>query len=201
VQGTVSGKVADIQWRGSNGNSGTGFIAATGTGLLVGLTWAEGAIGSADAVVALQRPSEMVPITDVEARELKWVGYDLARAGKHAQAANALTKVVRYLAARSGEAKDSPALDNELTRLGMGSHAEPATDPSSRRGYLIDQGVPLFTLADSAFRSGQFTLFVYAIHRMMLMRRAFGHSPHNWRAATTSTRRNMRTSFTMPPGP
>ena len=106
VEGGVSGRVADLRWRGTGGDSGGGIIAVTGTGLLVGLTWAEGAITSADAVVAVQRPSETVPTTDDEARELKYVGYDLARAGKHAQAAEALTKVVSYLVARSGETKD-----------------------------------------------------------------------------------------------
>ena len=59
----------------------------------------------------------------------------------------------------------------------MGSRAEPANEPSFRRSYLIDQGIPLVTLSDSAFRAGQFSLFVYAMDRMMQVQRAFGRSP------------------------
>ena len=175
VAGTVSGNVAYLHWRGPGGEAGSGFLAVTRTGLLIGLTWVEGAVALADAVAAFQRPSEMVPVTDDEAQQLKWVGYDLAQAGKHKQAAEALTRVIRYYVARSGET-DPEALNKELMRRGMGSSVAPAPDLPSRRGYILYQGMPLVTLSDSAFRAGEYELFVYAMHRMIQYRHAFNRS-------------------------
>ncbi len=185
IAGAVSGRVADLHWRSPGGEPGNGFLAVTGAGLLVGLTWAEGAITSADAVVAMQGSSKTGPVTDVEARrlpttddeaqQLKLVGYDLAQAGKYQQAAEVLTKALRYFVARSGETEPD-LMDQKLVERGMGSRVAPAPDLPSRRSYVLAQGVLLVTLSDSAFRAGDYDLFVYAVHRMIRFQRAFNRS-------------------------
>ena len=162
IEGEISGRVVDLAWQNPQGGAGRGFLATTNSGLLIGLTWNDDA-SAPELVVAVQampqekqqsKPDIPTPTSDTEARELKYLGYDLYSAGKYQEAANALEKVVRYFSNRE----------------------KSVTDPAAQTGYLLDHALPLQTLILSADTAGDYQKLVDALALAIDIERRKGNS-------------------------
>lgn len=149
VDGQIIDQVANVRYRDPEGHNGYGFFAKTDSNLLVGLFWADG-ISEPKSVVAVQAIPRAAgksgaaipgPQDDAEARELKFLGYDLYSAQKYQAAALILEKVVSYFSIREA-----------LT-----------TVPSLQANYLLEQAIPLQFLVLSANAAGDYIKLVDAL--------------------------------------
>lgn len=150
IEGNITGQVADLVWRDPDGKVGWGFLSKTNSGLLVGLTWNDNNASDLKPVVADQvipqrknksKAEIPAPRSDAEARELKYLGYDLYSAGKYQEAANTLEKVVSYFSNRENL----------------------VTNPAAQVSYLLDQALPIQTLIFSANAAGDYKKLVDAL--------------------------------------
>jgi CHAT domain-containing protein len=150
--GTVSNQILNFDWSSFENENGQGFIRAVGRGLLVGMKWTHGELDIAEPIVMEQKQIEgdakfstggyPDPTIDGEALALRFLGHDLAQAGKHQEAAEVLTKVMRYYSDHANSA---------------------AVEPKERYDYLLSQGMPILTLIDSTFKAGEFPLLLKAL--------------------------------------
>ncbi len=163
IEGVITGPVADLAWQNPNGGAGRGFLSTTNSGLLVGLTWYDNDASAPEPVVAIQempqekQKSELeipTPKSDVEARELKLLGYDFYSSGKYQEAVNALDKVVNYFSNRE----------------------KSVTDPATQAGYFLDQVLPIQTLIFSANAAGDYGKLVGALAMAVDIERKRGKS-------------------------
>ncbi|OQW91977.1 MAG: hypothetical protein BWK78_03050 [Thiotrichaceae bacterium IS1] len=146
-EGIVTNSVVNLRWKNSMGESHKGFLSAATDGLLVGMTWNEKSL-SFKPVVAVQVPltdksnsetSSVIAIkNDAQARELKYLGQDLASIGKHQEATKILLQVVEYYHAHEASSQDL-------------------------RGDLVNQALPLNTLINSAFEAGEYRTLIDAL--------------------------------------
>ncbi len=158
-EGIVTGSVLNFLLKTPTGGSHKGFLSAASDGLLVGITWNENRNLPFEPVVAVQVPptdksnsktSIVFAIkNDEEARELKFLGYDLSFAGKHQEAAKILLQVVKYYHASEASSKNDPTAYQKIT------------------SNLINQALPLNSLISDAFEAGDYPTLVQAL-RMSL---------------------------------
>lgn len=148
IDGFVHGSIANFDLKSSNqaGESRKGFLSSEIDGLLIGMTWDKNKnfehIAAAQVAHLLSEPDSNFVIDDNQARELKSLGYDLASAGKHKEAANILLQVVKhYQTNKPNEYGDLKELKNNL----------------------INQALPLNTLINSAFEAGEYNILIEAL--------------------------------------
>lgn len=166
IEGQIVGQIADIRYQSLEGINSHGVLVKTDNNLLVGLTWTENG-SKPHAIVAAQVMPQIAvndhadgdaripnPQNDAEARELRFLGYDLYSAQKYQEAALILEKVVNYL-----------------------SHQEKLTStPFSQANYLVDQGLPLQSLILSANAASDYPRLVSALALAIDLHRKTGKS-------------------------
>ncbi len=164
IEGTVTGKVANISWEKTTGDNGVGFFSAVNSGLLVGMIWRKGKDVIPEIIVAIQvmlsatrsdskTGNILLPENDAEAEQLKYLGYDLSSASKHQEAARILFTVVTYFMDKA------EATTNDL---------------SVHKSYLINQAVPLYTLINNAFEAGDYPILIKSISMAIDLQRRLG---------------------------
>jgi CHAT domain-containing protein/tetratricopeptide (TPR) repeat protein len=147
IDSVVHGSIADFSLKSSNqaGESRQGFLSSEIDGLLIGMTWDKSKNFKHIAAVQVAHPlsepdkkpnSSFAIKDDNQARELKNLGYDLASAGKHKEAAKILLQVVKHY----------QALEAEDLKMN-----------------LINQALPLNTLINSAFEAGEYKTLIEAL--------------------------------------
>jgi CHAT domain-containing protein len=156
IIGEANGPLLDLRVRNNPEGLDRGFLRAVADGSLVGLAWSEAsAAASARLILALPEAPIGVqpdsaerfptPTEGAEADALKYLGQDYARAGKHRDAVEVLSKAVEYYAQRTKAAKD----------------------PAEEEAYLIKQPLAILSLIESAFEASDYTHLVQGLERML----------------------------------
>jgi len=163
LQGEIHGDGVDLLWQKPGAGAGGGFLSTASNGLLIGMLWQGNDLSSANLVTAAQAipqekqatiPEIPSPRTDTEARELKYLGYDLYSAGKYQEATNTLKKVIYYFSQQE----------------------KSIVDPALQSKYLLDQGLAIFTLINSAYEAGDYPNLVAALANAVDIQRKTGKS-------------------------
>lgn len=151
--GAVDGSVADFASESASDGSQRGFLRVLSNGSLLGLTWdpANPAATTQPVLATSLAPGGGLasgtedrfpdPKDDAEADAMKYLGYDYARAGKHRDAAEILSKTIRYYRqeAEKAAAEKRPRVETQ---------------------YLLNQAIAIYTLIDSAFAAGDYPRLV-----------------------------------------
>lgn len=165
ISGKADGALMGFTLHNSARGWDRGFIRVIADGSLVGLVWKEtNAAATAQSIVAVPEATIdgqagaayrfPTPATDADADAIKYLGYDYAHAGKHRAAVDALSKSIKFYQ----------------------SQAKASGDPREQESQLLEQGVPIYTLIDSAFQAHAYPQLVQGLTWALDLRQQLGQT-------------------------